>query len=127
MLRARELGENFRSCETLPESVSVPECASVIGVVVGQIAGYRVDHALRDLRAARSIEEGHRAAVLLATQRGELGPKRVDIGSAHRLRLDSGQGDPDAGVLEDLLRSPCDQARHRFVGRDVERRRPADV
>jgi hypothetical protein len=55
------------------------ERAAVVGVGVGQVAGDRVDDALRDLGAAGSVEEGDRSPVLGMAERRELGPECVDV------------------------------------------------
>ena len=56
----------------------------MVGVGVGQVGGDRIDHALRDLRPSRTVEEGDRPAVLLATERGELGAERLTSKSGMR-------------------------------------------
>jgi hypothetical protein len=45
----------------------------MVRVRIGQIAGDGIDDALRDLRAARAIEEDDGSTVLLASERRELG------------------------------------------------------
>ena len=57
-----------------------PALAFVFAVVVRD----GVDHALRDLRAARAVEEGDGPAVLLAGEGRELGAQGIDIERGHR-------------------------------------------
>ena len=61
-----------------------PEGAAGVGVHVAVVAADRVDHALRDLRPAGAVQEGDRAAVLLASQRRELGAQRLDVERRHQ-------------------------------------------
>ena len=68
------------------------ERALVVRVHVAVVADDGIDHALRDLRAAGSVEERDRAAVLLAGERGELGAKGIDIEAGEGGHRGSGVG-----------------------------------
>ena len=55
-----------------------------VGVRVAVVGHDRIDHPLRDLRPAGTVEEGDRSPVLLAGERRELGAQGVDIEGGHR-------------------------------------------
>ena len=78
------------------------ERAAGVRVHVAVVAGDGVDHPLRDLRAARAVEEDRRPAVLLPGEGRELGPQGVDIEGGHR----------DSGSVEWLDRERTRLAAH---------------
>ena len=55
------------------------EGATGVGVRVGEVSRDGVDDSLRDLGAARSVEEGNGSATLLAAKCRELGAQRFDV------------------------------------------------
>ena len=59
------------------------EGATGVGVRILVVAHDGIDDALRDLRAARSVEEGDGTSSLLAGERGELGAQGFDIERGH--------------------------------------------
>ena len=61
------------------------ELAAVVGVRRAVVLDDRVDHRLRDLRAARAVEQRDRDAVLLDREGREPGAQRLDVELGHRV------------------------------------------
>jgi hypothetical protein len=88
------------------------EGALVVRVGLAVVAHDGVDHGVRDLGAARAVEQGHGSSVLLDGEGGKAGAQRLDIELGHGSPHDSGRIDAIAGGTG---RAPVQRAGLRWV------------